>query len=202
MPNKKSQSFRPGAALAPILVLGAADCAWAHESAGHMGGLVSGFMHPLLGWDHLLAMVAVGIWAAFIGASAMRRLPLLFLLLMAAGAVLGVSGVPMPAVEAGIAASAIVLGLVVAAALAPSPATAGVIVGGFAILHGHAHGAELPQAAGALGYAAGFIVATGLLHLAGIGIGSLLRWPAGRIAVRAAGGAIALAGTAMLFGLA
>jgi urease accessory protein len=186
----------------PILVLGAAESAWAHDAAGGMGGFASGLLHPMLGFDHLLAMVAVGIWASMLGTRAVLRLPLLFLVLMAAGGALAMGGVPLPAVEAGIAASAVILGLVVAAALAPSPAIAAVIVGGFAILHGHAHGSELPQAASGLGYAAGFILATALLHLVGIGLGRLMRWPVGQVAVRASGGAIALAGVAFLFGLA
>jgi urease accessory protein len=202
MPDTSMRRSKSTALIGTILVLGAAGPASAHEVAGGIGGLVSGFIHPLLGWDHLVAMVAVGIWAAVLGSPSIRRLPLAFLLLMAVGGLLGMSGVGLPAVEAGIAVSAIVLGLVVAAAIAPSPAVAAAIVGVFAILHGHAHGTELPQAASALGYGIGFILATALLHLAGIGIAGLVRWPAGRFAVRATGGAIALTGTAFLFGLA
>jgi urease accessory protein len=206
MPHMQSQPKTRTIALrtlsGPILVLGAVESAWAHDAGGGMSGFASGLLHPMLGFDHLLAMVAVGIWASILGTRAVLRLPLLFLVLMAAGGALAMGGVPLPAVEAGIAASAVILGLVVAAALAPSPATAAVIVGGFAILHGHAHGSELPQATSALGYAAGFILATALLHLIGIGLGRLMRWPVGQLAVRTSGGAIALAGLAFLSGLA
>lgn len=201
MPDTRFRTNKSLAILGTTMVLGAGP-AWAHDAAGGLGGLVSGFMHPLLGWDHLVAMVAVGIWAAALGGREVRRLPLAFLLLMAIGGTLGMAGIGLPAVEAGIAASAIVLGLVVAAALAPSPAVAAAIVAVFAILHGNAHGIELPQAASAWGYSVGFLVATALLHLIGIGIAGLARWPVGRIAVRATGGAIALTGTAFLFGFA
>ena len=111
---------------------------------------------------------------------------------------LGILGVPLPGVEIGIATSAIVLGMMVALAARPPLWIAAVMVGAFAIFHGHAHGAELPPGADALAYSAGFVIATGLLHLAGIAFGLLARWPAGRIAVRAAGGAIAIAGLMFL----
>jgi urease accessory protein len=202
MPDTRFRTNKSLAILGTIVVLGAAGPAWAHDAAGGLGGLATGFMHPLLGWDHLVAMVAVGIWAAVLGGRAVRRLPLAFLLLMAIGGAFGMAGIELPAVEAGIAASAVVLGLVVAAALAPSPTVAAAIVAVFAILHGNAHGMELPQAASPPGYCVGFLVATALLHLVGIGIAGLARWPAGRLAVRATGGAIALSGTALLFGLA
>ena len=117
---------------------------------------------------------------------------------MTAGAALGMAGIDLPGVEAGIAASAIVLGVAVLAALrAPAP-VAMLMVGAFAIFHGHAHGTGLPLSANAVSYGAGFVLATTSLHLAGVGIGGLIRWPAGRIAVRTLGGAIALTGTAFL----
>ncbi len=177
-----------------------ASPAWAHTEAGVAGGLISGFLHPLTGPDHLVAMVAVGLWGAFLGAPAIWLLPVVFPLVMTIGGVLGVLGIPLPAVELGIACSAIVLGLVVAFAARPPLWIAAVIVGVFAIFHGHAHGAELPEAADPVAYAIGFVTATGLLHLAGIALGLLVRWPAGRIAVRAAGGAIAAAGVVFLVG--
>jgi len=117
------------------------------------------------------------------------------------GGVIGILGVPLPGVEIGIAISAIVLGAMVALAVRPALWVAAVLVGAFAIFHGHAHGAELPPGADAIAYSLGFVIATGLLHLAGIGFGTLARWPAGRIAVRAVGGAIALAGVAFLVAL-
>ena len=184
-----------------VLLLAGAP-AWAHEGEGLSGGFVSGFLHPLFGPDHVVAMVAVGLWGAFLGAPAIWVLPIVFPLVMAFGGVLGVLGVPLPAVEAGIAASAVVLGLVVAFAARPPLWVAAVIVGVFAIFHGHAHGAELPESANAISYSLGFVMATGMLHLLGIAFGLLVRWPAGKIAVRAAGGTIALAGLAFLTGLA
>jgi urease accessory protein len=162
------------------------------------GGFAGGFAHPLFGADHIVAMVAVGLWGAFLGPPAIYILPIVFPLVMAGGAVLGILGVPLPAVEAGIAVSAAVLGMMVALAARPPLWIAAVIVGAFAIFHGHAHGAELPPNADALAFAAGFVVATGCLHLAGIAFGLLARWPMGRIAVRTAGGLIALAGLMFL----
>ncbi len=161
-------------------------------------GFVGGFEHPLFGPDHLAAMVAVGLWGAFLGAPAIFLLPVMFPLVMALGGVLGIARVPLPGVEIGIAMSAVVLGMMVALAARPPLWIAAVIVGAFAIFHGHAHGAELPLGADALAFSAGFVIATGCLHLTGIAFGLLARWPAGRIAVRAAGGAIAVAGLVFL----
>jgi urease accessory protein len=162
------------------------------------GGFIGGFAHPLLGPDHLAAMVAVGLWGAFLGQSAIIVLPVVFPLVMAVGGVLGITGVPLPAVEAVIAISAAVLGMMVALAARPPIWVAAIIVGVFAIFHGHAHGTELPPGADALAFSVGFVIATGCLHLAGIAFGLLARWPAGRLAVRAAGCIIALAGLAFL----
>ena len=167
--------------------------AFAH-SGSISGGLIGGLSHPLFGPDHVAAMVAVGLWGAFLGPPAMFILPVVFPLVMALGGVLAILGVPLPGVEAGIAMSAAILGMIVALAARPPLWIAALVVGAFAIFHGHAHGAELPPGADALAYSAGFVVATGLLHLAGIGLGLLARWPAGRVAVRAAGGVIAIAG--------
>jgi urease accessory protein len=166
----------------------------AHEEAGSMGGLVSGFLHPLFGPDHVVAMVAVGLWGAFLGRPAIFILPIVFPLVMAFGGAAGIAGVPLPHVETGIALSAVVLGLMVLIAAKPPLAVAAIAVGAFAVFHGHAHGTELPQAASALTYALGFVVATGLLHLCGIGLGLLTRWKAGEYAVRGGGAAIAATG--------
>lgn len=179
----------------------AAGAAFAHATDGAVGGFASGFMHPLLGWDHVAAMVAVGLWGAFLGSPAIWILPIVFPLVMALGGALGVMGIPIPAVETGIAASAVVLGIMVAIAARPPIWIAAVIVGAFAIFHGHAHGTELPESANALTYSVGFVIATGLLHLAGIAFGLLVRWPAGKIAVRAGGAVIALAGVGFLAGV-
>jgi len=178
-----------------------AGVANAHQGAGISGGFVSGFIHPIMGWDHVVAMVAVGLWGAFLGYPAIWILPVVFPLVMAFGGALGVMGVPIPAIEIGIATSAIVLGGMVAFAARPPIWIAAVIVGAFAIFHGHAHGTELPRAANALAYSVGFVLATGLLHLSGIAFGTLVRWPVGRIAVQTGGGIIALAGVGFLTGI-
>lgn len=171
-----------------------------HEGEGVAGGFASGFLHPLAGPDHLAAMVAVGLWGAFLGAPAIWALPIVFPLVMAVGGALGVAGVPVPAVETGIALSAVALGLMVAAAARPKWQIAAVIVGLFAIFHGHAHGTELPEAANALSYSLGFVLSTGLLHLGGIALGTLAAKPQGRTFVRACGGLIAIAGVGFLMG--
>jgi len=176
--------------------------ALAHTGEGYGGGFVAGFTHPILGWDHVAAMVAVGLWGAFLGAPAIWILPVVFPLVMAFGAVAGIIGIPVPAIEAGIALSAVVLGLMIVFALRPPIWIAAVIVGAFAIFHGYAHGTEVPATANAFAYAVGFVISTGLLHLAGIAFGLLIRWPAGRVAVRGAGGLIAFAGVAFLTGVA
>lgn len=188
--------------LVTSVVLATATIAHAHSAEGVASGFLSGFTHPLFGWDHVVAMVAVGLWGAFLGAPAIWLLPIVFPLVMAGGAALGIAGIPVPSVEVGIAASAVVLGIMVAAAARPPLWIAALIVGAFAIFHGHAHGTELPEAADALAYAIGFVVGTGLLHLIGIAFGLLSQWDWGRLAVRTAGGAIAVAGMAFLTGAA
>ena len=185
---------------APLLLslLLVSSYAFAHAETGVAGGLVSGLLHPVLGLDHLVAMVAVGLWGAQLGAPAIWLLPITFPVVMAIGAMLGVAGVPLPGVELGIAGSAIGLGLLVALAFRAPLAAAAVLVGAFAIWHGYAHGTELPAAANALAYGIGFVTATGLLHLAGILLGTLIRWPQGELLVRACGGIIAAIGTYFL----
>jgi urease accessory protein len=179
-----------------------AGSACAHEGSAIGGGFSSGFMHPVLGWDHVVAMVAVGLWGAFLGRPAIWVLPIVFPMVMAVGGAIGLSGLHIPAVETGIAVSAVVLGAVVAFAVRPPIWVAAAIVGSFAIFHGYAHGVELPKAADPLAYSLGFVIATGMLHLVGIAIGLVVRWPAGKIAVRAVGAAIAMAGIAFLTGYA
>jgi urease accessory protein len=190
------------AALALVALTLAAGAAHAHTGEGVQGGLVSGFTHPLFGWDHVVAMVAVGLWGAFLGRPAIWLLPVVFPVVMAFGGALGVLGVPLPAVEAGIALSGVVLGLLVALGARAPLWVAAIIVGVFAIFHGHAHGTELPEAADPYAYALGFVVATGLLHLAGIAFGQLTLRPWGTYAVRAAGAVIAAVGAAFLTGVA
>ncbi|MDW4498848.1 HupE/UreJ family protein [Sulfitobacter sp. D35] len=176
--------------------------ALAHSADGYGGGLVAGFTHPILGWDHVAAMVAVGLWGAFLGAPAIWILPVVFPLVMALGAAAGILGIPVPAIEVGIALSAVVLGLMILFTVRAPIWIAAMITGVFAIFHGYAHGTELPATANALAFAVGFVIATGLLHLIGIAFGLLVQWPAGRVAVRGAGGLISLAGLAFLTGVA
>jgi urease accessory protein len=185
------------------LVLSALVIAPAAAHTGSLGGgFLGGFRHPLFGPDHLVAMVAVGLWGAFLGAPALYILPIVFPLVMALGGVLGIVGVPMPGAEIAIATSAVALGAMVALAARPPLWVAALVVGLFAVFHGHAHGAELPPGADAVAYSTGFVVATGLLHLSGIALGLLARWPAGRIGVQGVGAAIACAGVAFLWRLA
>jgi len=185
-----------------IISLIYAGSANAHDISSLAGGFGSGFMHPVLGWDHVSAMVAVGLWGAFLGYPAIWVLPVVFPLVMAMGGALGVViGVPYPAIETGIALSAITLGSMVCFAVRPPVWVAAVVVGLFAIFHGYAHGVELPRAANPLTYSAGFVLATGMLHVCGIVIGLLTRWPAGKVVVRTGGAMIAIAGIGFLTGV-
>jgi urease accessory protein len=176
----------------------ASGVAMAHEATGVAGGFASGLLHPLAGPDHLVAMVAVGLWGAFLGRPALWLLPVVFPLVMAAGGAAGVLGLPLPAVEVGIALSAIALGAAVACGWRAPLALAAAIVAAFAVFHGHAHGTELPQAADPLAYSLGFVVSTGLLHLCGIAFGELTRWPWGARAVQGLGALIAVVGAVFL----
>ncbi|MFM1895582.1 MAG: nickel transporter [Pseudomonadota bacterium] len=198
--NPQRTPRSPAAILAVIAFL-ASSAAWAHTEEGVVGGFISGFLHPIYGLDHVVAMVAVGMWGTFLGSPGIWLLPVVFPLVMAMGGALGVLGVPLPLVEMGIASSAVVLGMMVVLAARPPLWVAAVIVGIFAVFHGHAHGTELPGASNPLSYAIGFVLATGLMHLAGIGIGVLTRWPAGALLVRGGGGIIAILGILFLAGL-
>ncbi|MBF0288427.1 MAG: HupE/UreJ family protein [SAR324 cluster bacterium] len=193
--------FNKFVSLVIVFLFGMWTIAFAHTAQGHIDGFISGFTHPIFGWDHVVAMVAVGMWGAFLGKPAIWQLPIVFPLVMAFGGVLGVLNFPIPAVETGIAVSAIILGGVVAAAARFPLWVAAIIVGFFAIFHGHAHGTELPQAANPLTYSIGFVLSTGLLHLFGIAFGALVKWPTGQLVVRVGGGAIAMAGVGFLTGL-
>lgn len=187
--------------LVVVMLLLVVHAAEAHTGSSMSGGFSSGFIHPILGWDHVAAMVAVGLWGAFLGNPAIWLLPVVFPLVMAFGGALGVLGIPLPGVETGIALSAIVLGAMVAFAVRPPIWFAALIVAVFAIFHGYAHGTELPESANPLSFSLGFVIATGLLHLCGIALGLLTRWPAGTVAVRTGGGIIMLAGLGFLAGL-
>lgn len=173
--------------------------AWAHEQTGQVAGFVTGLLHPVSGLDHVLAMGAVGLWGAQLGAPAIWLLPVTFPLVMAMGGFLGLLGVPLPGVEIGIAASAILLGALVATQSRPPLWLAAVVVAFFAVFHGHAHGTELPAGQSGLLYSVGFVVATGALHAAGIAIGLIHRWSAGRTVLRGAGAAVSAAGVFFLW---
>jgi urease accessory protein len=168
------------------------------QASAHGGGVNEGFLgglaHPILGPDHVVAMVAVGLWGALLGPPAIFLLPAVFPLVMAIGGALGIAQVPLPGTEIAIALSAVALGSMVALAARPPLWIAALVVGVFAIFHGYAHCAELPPDGDAAAYLTGFVIATALLHLTGIAFGSTARWPAGRVCVRGAGVAIALAG--------
>jgi urease accessory protein len=185
--------------LVALLLATASSAASAHAESGQATGLLTGLLHPVSGLDHVLAMVAVGLWGAQLGAPAIWLLPVTFPMVMALGGVLGLLGMPLPGVELGMAASAILLGAVVMTERRPPLFAAVVLVGFFAVFHGHAHGTELPPGQSGLLYSLGFVVATGCLHAIGIAIGSVHRWPAGRVALRIAGGGVGLAGLFFLW---
>ncbi len=173
--------------------------AWAHEQSGQAAGFVTGMLHPVSGLDHVLAMIAVGLWGAQLGAPAIWLLPVTFPLVMAFGGFLGLLGVPLPGVEVGIAVSAILLGTMVATQSRPPLWLAAALVGFFAVFHGHAHGTELPAGESGLLYSIGFVIVTGLLHATGIAIGLVHRWRKGRIALRGAGAVVGAAGVFFLW---
>jgi urease accessory protein len=176
-----------------------ARSALSHGLQGEAGGFLTGLVHPLSGADHVLAMIAVGLWGAQLGAPAIWVLPMAFPLVMAMGGMLGFLGVPIPGVEYGIAASAIVLGAAVAFELRPALVIAALVVGCFAIFHGHAHGTELPAGQSALLYSMGFVIATGCLHAVGIGVGTVHRRAWGRQLLRGAGAVVAAGGVFFLW---
>jgi len=177
----------------------AADTASAHSGTGLAGGFASGFAHPFSGLDHLLAMVAVGLWGAVLGRPLIVALPVAFPAMMVVGAGLGMFGMPMPPVELGIALSVLMLGGAIALSWRAPVVVAVAIVAVFALFHGYAHGKELPSAADPIGYSAGFVFATGLLHLAGIAIGTVRDRRGGAMATQACGTAIAFAGVIFLY---
>ena len=194
----------------PILALAALaalvpSVASAHTGVGATAGFAHGFLHPLTGLDHVLAMVMVGVFACQLGGRALWLVPATFVGVMALGGALGVAGIGVPFVETGIALSVIVLGAVVALRVKAPTALAMAVVGLFAIFHGHAHGSEMPENAAGAAYGLGFMLATPLLHTAGIGMGVLLGWATerkGALVTRAAGAAAAVAGVALLAGIA
>lgn len=182
-------------ATATLLTVSGAQAAFAHVGlADHAHGALDGFLHPLTGLDHLAAMVAVGLWSATIGGRALLALPAAFVALLIGGAVLGAAGLELPAAETVITASVIVLGLAVALGVRPPLLPSAAIVALFGLFHGYAHGAEMPAIGSPLGYGLGFVAASALLHLGGIGLGLGLGRLAWGPAARAAGAAVAVFG--------
>lgn len=170
----------------------------AHLTSSAGGGLQAGFDHPFTGYDHFLAMFAVGLWGAQIGDRRVWTLPVAFPMMMVVGGIAAIIGLPLVGIETGIALSIVVLGAAIAASWKPTEWVSLLIIAFFALYHGYAHGSELPQAAEPADYAIGFVLATGLIHVIGIGVGLLFAplWH-GR-ACRALGAAIAIAGVVYL----
>ncbi|MCG3206344.1 MAG: hypothetical protein KCHDKBKB_03080 [Elusimicrobia bacterium] len=184
-------------ALSVLLVF--TGLAQAHIIPGESHGLTHGFAHPLMGLDHVLAMIAVGLWAAQLGKKAYWRVPTTFVGIMAAGAILGIAGFRVAFVEEGILLSVLILGVLIATAAPLSVGLSQLIVGLFALFHGHSHGTEMPMAASGLAYGVGFIASTALLHGLGIGLAILSQKVNGSRVIRYAGAAIACAGLILFF---
>lgn len=201
MQRRSFRQYAPLAALVTVAVTGFSSAALAHIGDHSHMSFAEGLRHPLTGLDHILAMVAVGLWASQLGRRAMWLLPVTFAAVMTVGAVFGFSGVALPWVEFGIAGSVLVLGAAVALALRPSLAVSVPLIAVFALLHGYSHGVELPAAASALSYGAGFVAATLALHAVGIALGLLANCVPVRFAARTAGGAIACVGLLLIAAL-
>jgi urease accessory protein len=182
-----------------LALSGLAGPALAHTGVGAVHGFGAGLMHPLTGPDHLLAMVAVGLWAGLVGGRARLTYPLAFVAMMVVAGLWGMSGASLPGVEIGIAVSVVILGLAIALKATPPLAAGTAACAIFAIFHGYAHGAELPEGASSLGYAAGFVLATAALHGIGLALAGVLAARAPLLA-RVAGGGLVLAGVALLAG--
>lgn len=182
-----------------LLALLLPSFAHAHIGAGEASGWMHGLSHPFSGLDHVCAMIAVGLWAAQMGGRALWRVPLAFVSVMILGGLLGMAAIPVPFIEAGIGMSLLVLGVLIAAAVRlPLPVSIA-MVGVFALFHGYAHGAEMPQSVSGLGYAAGFMLATALLHASGIGVALFLKHLERAMLLRTAGGAVAVCGSYLWF---
>jgi len=193
--GRSSALLRIASAIAAASVCLFASSALAHTGQGDAArGFAAGLLHPITGFDHLLAMLAVGMWGAQLGMPAIWVLPVAFPLVMAVGGALGIVGVPLPGVEPAIVLSVLLLGGAVAIGRKPPIVLAAALVAFFAIFHGYAHGRELPEAASAMAFSAGFVLATGCIHLTGIGIGFVTKLPHGDSLLRAGGAAIAMAG--------
>jgi urease accessory protein len=181
-------------ALAGLAIILAPERAYAHIIQGTQGGFGSGFAHPLTGPDHFLAMFAVGLWSAQMGGRLVWSLPVTFPMIMVIGGFLGMTGLPLPGVEIGIALSILALGGAIVFAWRPAEWMALILIAYFGLCHGYAHGVELPLATDPADYAIGFVLATGMIHLFGIGVGTALgKLMQGRLS-RALGAVIASGG--------
>lgn len=172
--------------------------AHAHIGGGSTSGFGAGLNHPLGGLDHILAMIAVGIWAAQVGGRAVWAVPSAFVGMMMVGGLLGISGAHVPFVEQGIILSVLMLGVLIAAAVRMPLLASMIVVGMFAVFHGHTHGTEIPSAASGFAYGAGFVFATATLHMAGIGLAIILQKKMNMQLVRFAGVVIAASGLFLL----
>src|SRR5271163_4161408 len=197
VPRRPHKRVAIAASGAIVLLIGSA--AEAHMGTGLAGGFGSGFRHPFSGADHLLAMVSVGLWGAFLGRPLIFVLPVVFPAMMVVGAIMGMFSVPLPPVEVGIALSVLVLGACIALSVKAPIWAACLVVAIFAVFHGYAHGKELPSAADPIAYSVGFVLATGLLHVSGIGLGLLNEVPRGTVVTRSIGGVIAVLGAWFLY---
>ena len=194
--SARSATLLP-AALA-LLATGAPALAHAHTGSG----LGLGFAHPWSGLDHVCAMLAVGLWAGQRGGRAALAIPLAFLALVACGGALAAAGVQLPGVETGIVLSVLVLGVLIAAAVRLPGLASALLVGGFALFHGHAHGHELAAGVSGAAQMAGFLAATALLHALGFAVASTVQHAGAAPLVRMSGAAIALCGVWLLWGAA
>ena len=183
--------------IAAAILAAATAPAFAHLDPAEHGSFMAGVSHPLFGVDHIIVMVAVGLWAAMIGGKALWVVPAAFIGTMAVGFLLAIGGIRLPFVEPVILASVVALGLLVAMAVRLPVAASAAVVGVFALFHGHAHGGEL-GGAGALQFGLGFLIATAALHIAGIGLGVTLG--RNQTVARILGGVAALGGVALMFG--
>jgi urease accessory protein len=194
----------PRLALSSLAFATLPTAAFAHTGVGDTSGFVHGFTHPVGGLDHVLAMVAVGLLAARLGGRALWLVPLSFVTMMILGGVAGAGGYGMPFVELGISGSILVLGFVIALGRQLPTGLAMALVGFFGIFHGHAHGTEMPVDAQGFAYGAGFVLATALLHAAGLTLGLGADRLAGTWSAKAsrvAGGAMAVAGVGIMAGV-
>lgn len=188
-----------GPACIALSLIGLSVPAYAHSAKSLSLGFTGGFLHPLSGPDHLLAMISVGLWGAFLGRPLIYLLPVVFPTVMAVGGVLGMAQLPFPRVEIGIALSVIVLGAAILFRWRAPVLLAAVIVGIFGLFHGYAHGLELPSMANPVSFSLGFVLATGMLHVLGIFIGLLRDRPGGETLLRGMGAVIAAAGGWFLY---